>query len=405
MSSRADRLVTGFVAATVEAWHELRIHKLRVLLSLVGVMIAVASLTTALAAAAIAKQVLVEQYEHQGRPAMLSVWAYSPREGSPLQPELIRPAFEAAAAKMQIEYASMTAHAETQLVHGQRQRRTSMQVVDPDFAVLHRIVTSRGRWLQTGDEANMSPAIVVGERALKKLGLAHTPLPFTLELGGSRPVTATVVGAFPSGEFADVFMLPATYDRWFGADQPLGEAQFEMWVPPAHAEELATAVRGVLSSELPGYQVEVNRSDYLAYADEDPLREVTLVVGAIAGVILLLGALSLLNVALVTIQQRVREVGIRRSFGATTGRVFFSVMMESVVATVVAGGVGVMLAVGVVTNPWVADRVLRGIDDVPPFPLHAAFLGLGVSLAVGALAGVLPALVAARVKIVDAIRF
>ena len=51
-----DRWATGFVAAVVEAWHELRIHKLRVLLSLVGVMIAVASLTSALAAAGIAKQ-------------------------------------------------------------------------------------------------------------------------------------------------------------------------------------------------------------------------------------------------------------------------------------------------------------------------------------------------------------
>ena len=394
MSSRIDRLATGLVAATVEAWHELRIHKLRVLLSLVGVMIAVASLTTALAAAAIAKQVIVEQYEHQGRPAMLAIWAYNPQQGNPPSPDVMRPAFEAAAARMQVDYASMSAHAETRLTHGSRQRQAGMQIVDPDYAILHRVVPSRGRWLEPADEANMAPAVVVGERTLKKLGLATTPLPFTVELGSSRPVTATVVGAFPSGEFADVFMLPGTYERWFGADRPLMDAQFEMWVPPERAEELSQAVRGVMMAELPGYQVDVHRNDYLAYADEDPLREVTLV-----------GALSLLNVALVTIQQRVREVGIRRSFGATTGRVFFSVMMESVVATVVAGAAGVMLAIGVITNPWVADRLLDGIDDVPPFPLGAAFIGLGVSLAVGVLAGVLPALVAARVKIVDAIRF
>lgn len=405
MKARIDRLTTGTVAATVEAWHELRIHKLRVLLSLVGVMVAVASLTTALAAAAIAKQVLVEQYEHQGRPAMLAIWAHDPQQGNQPSPDVMRPAFEAATAKLKIEYASMAAYAEARLTHANRQQHAGMQVVDPDFAILHRIVTSRGRWLETADEANMAPAIVVGERTLKKLGLATTPLPFTLELGSSRAVTATVVGAFPSGEFADVFMLPGTYERWFGADRPLTDAQFEMWVPPERAKELIPAVRGVVAAELPGYQVDVHRNDYLAYAEEDPLREVTLVVAAIAGVILLLGALSLLNVALVTIQQRVREVGIRRSFGATTGRVFFSVMMESVVATVVAGAVGVMLAIGLVTNPWVADKLLRGVDDVPPFPLDAAFIGLGVSLAVGALAGVLPALIAARVKIVDAIRF
>lgn len=406
MRRRADRWATGFVAAVVEAWHELRIHKLRVLLSLVGVMIAVASLTSALAAAAIAKQVLVEQYEHDGRPAMLAVWAYS-NQGMPPSPDVVRPAFFAAAEKMDITYASMSSYAGMKASHAGLQREAEMRVVDPDYAILRRVVPDRGRWLEPADADNMSPAVVVGERIMAKLGLKDADLPVTIELGGGAiPVTATVVGTAPKGFSGHtIYILAEAYEHWFAADQPLQDAQYEMWVPPEEAEQLSFELRRVLAAELPGYQVDVGRQDYLAYADEDPLREVTLVVAVIAGVILLLGALSLLNVALVTIQQRVREVGIRRSFGATTGRVFFSVMMESVVATVVAGAVGVMLAVALVTNPWVAKRMLSGIDDVPPFPLDAAFLGLAVSVGVGALAGVLPALLAARVKIVDAIRF
>lgn len=80
-------------------------------------------------------------------------------------------------------------------------------------------------------------------------------------------------------------------------------------------------------------------------------------------------------------------------------------MMESVVATAVAGAAGVVLAVGLVTGPWTARCLLDGVQDVPPFPVEAALLGVAVSIAVGALAGVVPALIAARVKIVDAIRF
>ena len=101
--------------------------------------------------------------------------------------------------------------------------------------------------------------------------------------------------------------------------------------------------------------------------------------------------MSLLNIALVTIKQRVREIGIRRSFGATTSRVFFSVMMESVVATFVAGLVGVIGAVGIVNSPLIADHVITNVTDIPPFPISAAVLGLVVSLAVGSLAGLLPA--------------
>jgi putative ABC transport system permease protein len=405
MRRRLDRWATGFIAATVEAWHELRIHKLRVLLSLVGVMIAVASLTSALAAAAIAKQVLVEQYEHDGRPALLGVWAYS-NEGMSPSPDVIRPAFFAAADKMDISYAAMASSRGIKVSSAGLKQDAEMRVIDPDYAVLHRIVAARGRWLEPADARNMSPAVVVGERIMSKLGLKSSQLPVTVELGGAVPVTATVVGTTPKGWSGQtVYMLAEAYEHWFAADQPLQDAQYEMWVPPKQAKKLSFEVRRVLAAELPGYQVDVGRQDYLAYADEDPLREVTLVVSVIAGVILLLGALSLLNVALVTIQQRVREVGIRRSFGATTGRVFFSVMMESVVATVVAGAVGVMISVALITNPWVADKLLSGVDDVPPFPLDAAFLGLAVSAGVGALAGVLPALLAARVKIVDAIRF
>ncbi|MBO9523077.1 MAG: ABC transporter permease [Nocardioidaceae bacterium] len=406
MSQRLDRAATGFVAAVVEAWQELRIHKLRVLLSLVGVMIAVASLTAAMAAAAIAKQVVTEQYEHDGRPALLGVWAHPMGEGVPPLPEVVRPAFFTAAEKLDIRYASMTSSMGIVTSHAGLERQAEIRIVDPAYATLHRVVPSRGRWLEEADAQNMSPAVVVGERLLRKLGLAGADLPVTIELGGTIPVTATVVGATPKGfSGSTVFMLADAYQHWFGADQPLMDAQYELWVPPKRARQLSAEARRVIAAELPGYQVDVSRMDYLAYGDEDPLREVAIVVSVIGGVILLLGALSLLNVALVTIQQRVREVGIRRSFGATTGRVFFSVLMESVVATVVAGAVGVMLAVALISNPWVAKRLIDHVDDVPAFPFEAALLGLAVSVGVGALTGVIPALVAARVKIVDAIRF
>jgi putative ABC transport system permease protein len=185
----------------------------------------------------------------------------------------------------------------------------------------------------------------------------------------------------------------------------LADASYEMWVPIEGSEELAAHFAVQMQAELPGYSVESMRSDYLSWGGDESLQQLAMVAGGIAGIILLLGSLSLLNVAMVTMKQRIREVGIRRSFGATTGRVFFSVMMESVVATAVAGGLGVLISVAVVTNPKVINMIVgSGIDQMPAFPIGAALAGIAVSIAVGALTGVLPALVAARVRIVDAIR-
>ena len=113
----------------------------------------------------------------------------------------------------------------------------------------------------------------------------------------------------------------------------------------------------------------------------------------------------MLNISLVTVRYRIREIGIRRSFGATAGRVFFSVMMESIVATVVAGFIGVLLAIVALENPLSVSLIGKIVQDVPPFPVAAAIVGLVVSTIVGALAGLMPAIVAVRVKPIDAIRY
>ncbi len=123
--------------------------------------------------------------------------------------------------------------------------------------------------------------------------------------------------------------------------------------------------------------------------------------------VLLLGGLGVFNVGMMAVRQRIREIGIRRSFGATSGRVFGAIMLESVVATLLAGVVAVGLAVVVVRNLPVADWFNGGVPlaDVPGFPVQAAVEGLVAAAGVGALAGLLPALVAVRVKVIDAIRY
>ena len=100
-----------------------------------------------------------------------------------------------------------------------------------------------------------------------------------------------------------------------------------------------------------------------------------------------------------------REIGIRRAFGATAPRVFLAVLLESVVATVIAGFVGVVLAVILVQSDWIQGLIAPGLQDAVPFPVEAAVIGLVAATGVGALAGLLPALVAVRVKVVDAIRY
>lgn len=401
--------MTGFAAAVVEAWQELRIHKLRVLLSLIGVGVAVCALTTAVAVGSIAQQALVERSEKMdGRPATFGMYPYS-ESGQPADSVETRRIFNEIMQDFGVKYHSIVGDAPSTAVLSGRERRVNMRVIDAPYADMRRMLPLAGRWLSEEDAKNYSPAIVVDAKFLKGLGITAESLPATVTINAGKEVTATIIGQVPRdnnyGDGPMAYMLADTYDRWFGSVRPLADASYQMWVPPTGAKALSKAVQKELRAQLPNTSVELGRQDYRGNGGGDPLKEFRYALGGVSALILLLGAMSLLNIALVTIKQRVREIGIRRSFGATTGRVFFSVMMESVVATFVAGLVGVIGAVLIVNSSYVSKLLIEGVTDVPPFPVSAAVMGLLVSLGVGALAGVLPAMIAVRVKIIDAIRF
>src|SRR6187431_1386573 len=105
-----SRLLTGFWGAIIEAWAELRIHRTRVLLSLIGVAVAVAALTGVVALGQIAEQSQIEQFERQsGRPAMLAVYATA-KTGNPIPPEKTDAAFKTVLDRYDIQYSSRNSY-------------------------------------------------------------------------------------------------------------------------------------------------------------------------------------------------------------------------------------------------------------------------------------------------------
>jgi putative ABC transport system permease protein len=180
-----------------------------------------------------------------------------------------------------------------------------------------------------------------------------------------------------------------------------------VWVGQDQVDAIGPVLAMDLRAGLPeGQTVSVSRSDWAAQPGSmDAQATFEMVTGGIAALILALGALSLINIQLVAMRQRVREIGVRRAFGASSGRVFFAVFLESLVATTVAGAIGIAIVVAVLRSDWIVTSLFYGIQDIPPFPMRAALVGLVASVIVGAVSGFIPALVALRVKVIDAIRF
>jgi len=411
-------MLSTTVGAFVEAWQEVRIHKTRVMLSLIGVAVAVCAITTVVGLGAVAQQATVEQAERSsGRPASLVLQLSTMDGGSP-DTAAMQAVWSTALERYQIGYASRVTTTNQSVQFTDGVANVTTMAVDQPYGTMHRISLTDGSWFTETDAARLAPAVIVNSIFYDRLGrppLAEHP---TTTLIGERTTIAVITGVYPSQSWETDPAMYLLTDALASVTGPVsatpdpsaaawyGPPSYELWVPPELADSLTTALQRDVSAAMgEGVQADIYRQDYASFG-EDPFLPIKLLVGGVAGLVLLLGALGLVNIALVTLAQRIREIGIRRSFGATAGRVFGAVMLESVVATVVAGIVGVIVAVLIVKNPLMERLIGQGqVTDFPPFPVEAAILGLVCATAVGALAGLVPAIIAVRVKVIDAIRF
>ena len=131
------------------------------------------------------------------------------------------------------------------------------------------------------------------------------------------------------------------------------------------------------------------------------IRNARLSGGLIAGISLLVGGIGIMNIMLASISERVREIGIRKSVGATTLNVFVQILVESVVVAVLGGLAGLVAAFGLIH----LLSSLSPTDNAPVVTVTAMAVAFGFSVAVGVLAGLFPAIKASRLYPIQALRY
>lgn len=408
------RFVTTVVGSLAEAAQEVRVHRGRILLSLIGIAVAITALVGSLAATTIVGQTMREQNESSGgRPAMVQMYVTPPQNPSVESIAAVEEAWAGTLARSEVPFGSRRSSTETSIRFPDGSASAYAEVVDQPYAEMFRVRTAEGTWFAPGDGDRRAPAIVVNRAFWERLGspaLATHPTVTSPTLGDG---TLVVIGVYTSSDWdtePGYRILTQGYRMLATPAQQVELAQnmsYSAWVPAEIEADLSARLQQSVSAAAGDpLAVSVSRNDYQMQGMEDPAVVFRLIGLAIGGVILLLGALGLVNITLVSVRQRIREIGVRRAFGATRGRVFFSVMLESVVGTLIAGVVGIIVAVLIVQNSWVQGILTSGLTvDSPAFPMDAAIAGVIISVVVGALAGLIPALVAVKVKVIDAIRF
>jgi putative ABC transport system permease protein len=121
----------------------------------------------------------------------------------------------------------------------------------------------------------------------------------------------------------------------------------------------------------------------------------------IAGISLLVGGIGIMNIMLASISERVREIGIRKSVGASTGDIFTQILVESVVIALLGGLVGLATSFALVN----LISSFSPTENAPIITVGALAVAFSFSALVGVLAGIFPAVKAARLNPIQALRY
>lgn len=125
---------------------------------------------------------------------------------------------------------------------------------------------------------------------------------------------------------------------------------------------------------------------------------------AIAGIALVVGGFGIMNIMLATVQERTREIGLRKAVGATSSEITFQFLIESVVITFLGGAIGIILGVVIsVLVAFIAQRLGYAWDLV--ITVGSIMLGCGVSIGIGLLFGIVPARRASKLNAIEALRY
>lgn len=378
---------------------QLRAHPGRALLSGLAVVVGIAALVTVVAVAAQGRDAIRAEIDRTvGRAATFDAQVVGGNGGPLVLDDIVE-------SRLVERFRSLGAEAVSPVV---RSTVTVTQVglgiagqvevlgVGVEYRQVRSLDVTAGRWLTEGDAEFYAPRVVLNAAADGQLAQ-----PSALLLATDHPVAAEVVGVVDDGQSQPVvYASVEVLRRWDPGLDARGHSSYLVWVDPALAERFAdrTSLEFVVDRE--DARLQLVRIDPTGGFDT-VFVVLQAVLGGVAGIALVTGGIGIVNVSLVAVRQRARELALLRTFGLTPRGVFRMVLVESVIVTMAAGFVGVVVAAGLVaTVPRLAGLPSTGTA----LPMAATVLGLGVSVVLGVLAGVVPARRATRLSVIRALR-
>lgn len=395
------------------AWASLVANKMRSLLTMLGIIIGVAAVIVLVSIGYGVRSQIQDSISSLGS-NLLMVYPGAPRTPgvrptADSQKTLKLEDFTTISHLQDVDMASPVSAGNSYVViYTNKNWTTSVNGVNNDFQYINNWTVKSGRFITASQVERRERVVVIGSTVATNLFGTEDPVGKDIRIKNNPYKVIGVLESKGSGSFGndqdDVIYIPYTT----GMERLQGVNYLRMIYIKAKdgvdLNRLQTDVENILrvrhnikNPELDDFNVR-NMATIMATVEETTAT-MTLFLGAVAAISLVVGGIGIMNIMLVSVTERTREIGVRKALGATYRVIVMQFLIEAVVISLVGGAIGILVGIG-------ASKLIGALTSMKTvISMGPILLSFGFSMAIGLIFGLYPARKAAKLNPIDALHY